>query len=168
MARPQVTAEERFDRNWTPEPNCGCWLWLGHLSLKSGYGLFRMTPRTEDRAIGAHRASWALHRGAIPEGMFVCHKCDNRACVNPDHLFLGTGNDNMADAARKGRMNWKKGAPLRNFPKGEWHHKAKLIARDVREIRASSDKGVDLARLYGVTPTNITRIRKRKVWRHIP
>lgn len=77
----------------------GCWLWKAG-SRGNGYGAFKLHHKTID----AHRISWMLHYGDIPNGMFVCHKCDVRQCVNPDHLFLGTNSDNMKDCYRKNRM----------------------------------------------------------------
>ena len=82
-----------------PEPNTGCWLWLGFIS-PDGYGT-RL----------AHRRAWELARGPIPDGMLVCHRCDVRHCVNPDHLFLGTHLDNMRDMIRKGRGGWTPAKP---------------------------------------------------------
>ena len=100
------TLRERFERNFIPEPNSGCWLWL--LSLCNGYG--RIYDLQNKRGALAHRLSWEIHRGAIPSGLWVLHKCDVRSCVNPDHLFLGTGLDNMTDMIAKGRQRiWNSG-----------------------------------------------------------
>lgn len=88
---------ELFEQKFTPEPNTGCWLWLGGTQA-AGYGFFKHAGDTT-----AHRSSWILYRGPIPEGLHVLHKCDVRQCVNPDHLFLGTQVDNMKDMAAKGR-----------------------------------------------------------------
>lgn len=83
-----------------PVPECGCWIWLGHLDGK-GYGQFVRN----GKRIGAHRAAWEDHNGQpIPEGAMVCHSCDTPSCVNPDHLFLGSQLDNMRDAAAKKRL----------------------------------------------------------------
>jgi hypothetical protein len=154
----------RFPQWFTPEPNTGCWLWTGHLT-NAGYGQFLISKRENHREC-AHRASWMIYCGPIPNGMSVCHKCDVRSCVNPEHLFLGTNFDNMRDAAAKGRMKWKN--PERpTLLRGEVYHQARLTTAAVREIRASTASGVEAARRYGVTPVTISRIRRRIIWKHV-
>jgi hypothetical protein len=81
----------------------GCWSWSGQMH-RTGYALISMPADGRWRLRRAHRISWELHRGPIPEGLWVLHKCDNRICTNPDHLFLGDGADNMQDCAAKGRV----------------------------------------------------------------
>jgi len=90
---------KRLEDKVSIEPNSGCWLWTGSVN-QNGYGQFSV----ERKTTGAHRASWRLHVGPIPEGMHVCHHCDNPPCVNPQHLFLGTNLDNIADKTKKGRV----------------------------------------------------------------
>lgn len=159
----RLTPLQRFESKYVPEPNSGCWLW-DHRSERTGYGTyFRVSP--VGRGIGPHRASWLLHRGPIPDGLCVCHKCDNRVCVNPEHLFLGTYADNMKDASQKGRMRWR--CVTRALPVGERHHASKLTAEAVRQIRLSDLSGAELARCHGVTNVTISRIRRRIIWRHV-
>lgn len=85
-----------------PEPNTGCWLWTGAY-MKSGYGKISTGSRSTLRTDLTHRLSWILFRGEIPGGMFVCHRCDNPACCNPDHLFVAEPRINQIDMAAKGR-----------------------------------------------------------------
>ncbi len=94
-----------------PEPNSGCWLWLGALGT-NGYGRIGVGLKSEGtRGTGqAHRASYAAFVGPIPEGLDICHSCDVRCCVNPDHLFVGTRLENVHDMMRK-RRYWAKRKP---------------------------------------------------------
>ena len=111
----------------------------------------------------AHRVSWELSIGTIPQGLHVLHSCDNPPCVNPAHLFLGTNDDNIADRHRKGRS---RGGSL----KGEAHPNSRLSAQDVLHIRnglAAGESLYDMATHFGVTESHIWRIGKRKAWAHI-
>jgi len=131
-----------------------CWEWLG-CKNKTGYGVF-------SNGLAAHRFSWKSVHGTIPNGLFVCHHCDNPGCVRPDHLFLGTSRDNILDAAKKGRL-----AQL----KGEAHPSVKLTNDKVRKIRELYKTGKftqkQLGFLYEVGRTNIGMIVRGKTWSHI-
>lgn len=108
-----IPAEVRF---WAKvEKTDTCWNWIGGKNW--GYGCFFLTnPR---RSAKAHRHSWEMHNGPIPVGLVVCHRCDNRACVRPDHLFLGTCKDNMQDCVAKGRFNGgRRNAAKTHCPRG--------------------------------------------------
>lgn len=150
------TAEQRFwekvDKSGGPE---ACWLWIGADNGK-GYGHF-----TDDAGQQwlPHRYSYVRCHGPIPDGLFVCHHCDVRRCVNPAHLFLGTNTDNMQDASQKGRTR-----------RGERHSSSKLTNEQVYEIRAFQGKvsGTDVADRYGVEAMTIYRIWWRHRWQHLP
>lgn len=101
IGRPARPLGERFWENVCPEPNSGCFLWMGSV-IKQGYG--RIRRENCGPGLTAHRASWEIHYGAIPEGMCVLHKCDTPSCVRPEHLFLGTNKDNTQDCIAKGRF----------------------------------------------------------------
>jgi hypothetical protein len=127
-----------------------CWEWIGHIHPGRGYGQFSFAKVQ----IRAHRTSWLIHRGVIPAHLYVLHKCDNRKCVNPDHLFLGTNAENHADKARKERV-------------AGFYGKCKLTADLVRQIRAGERSDREWAREIGVHPTTIAAARTGKKWRHV-
>lgn len=155
--RPAPTQAEyikRIERGSIPEPNSGCWLSLDKPHGGMGYGRIMF----HQQKILAHRLSWIAYHGEIPEGLNVLHQCDTPACVNPDHLFLGTNADNNRDRDNKGRQ-----VTLR----GEKNGNSKLKPHQVLEIRQSSLSQRKLAEQYGVDQALIYNIRKRLTWTHI-
>lgn len=134
-----------------------CWLWTARIH-PSGYG----TKNWNGRKDQAHRVSWMINYGAIPEGLWVLHRCDNPTCVNPKHLFLGTRQDNIDDMVAKGR---------RANTIGENNPRCKITANQVREIRSRYAKTKisqrELASEYGIKPTQLSRIIRHKTWKEI-
>jgi len=153
-----------MDRFWSKvDKTDGCWNWLA-AKFHHGYGCFGVKQTNGKYKICyAHRVSYELKNGPIPDGMNVLHSCDNRACVNPAHLSVGTQAENVADAARKGRM---KSAPMY----GEKNPGAKLTEEEVKKIRAigKSKSQAAIARDFGVTQTLIGHVLRRSIWRHVP
>lgn len=143
-----------FWESFIPEPNSGCWLWLGCVG-PTGYGTVFRGPGKKPNSERSHRWSWRIHHGPVPAGLHVLHKCDVRSCVNPDHLFLGTHTDNMHDMRRKGRLVNRR---------GEAHGCAKLTAAQVEAIRSSSGTNTAIAKTFGVGRTTISEIRLGKTW----
>jgi hypothetical protein len=134
-----------------------CWEWLAYVE-KAGYGRFIL-----GHATTAHRAAWILTNGPIENDLLVCHHCDNRSCVNPRHLFLGTYADNMSDAVTKGRM---KGGSL----PGEAHPNSKLTEKQVLQIRHMFKLGatkIRLSKIFGVHESTVHYVIIRKSWTHI-
>src|SRR6185312_5211293 len=151
----KLTPRERFLAKVCPEPNGGCWLWRG-MVVGSGYGMARFEPKMYP----AHRLAWKLFRGEIAPGLVVCHKCDVRNCVNPEHLFLGTHAENMKDMKQKGRS-----------PHGDEHSRSKLTAKNVSRIKAMLTQRhmrvSEIERAFGVTHATIGCIARGTSWRHV-
>jgi hypothetical protein len=146
----------RVDKNGPLIMSSRCWVWTRGRDV-DGYGtIWRAGTNAK-----AHRVSFEINGGSIPDGLFVCHKCDNPSCVNPDHLFLGTALENKRDCVRKGRLS---------PPIGEAHGRARLTAKQVLDIRsrpAYRGLTVNLAKEFGVHHMTISLIRNRKKWVHI-
>jgi hypothetical protein len=126
-----------------------CWIWTGLLD-KDGYGLMPYA----GQMLRAHKVSLELDGRPVPQGKYGCHHCDNPPCVRPDHLYPGTPTQNVADMFSRGRYNRAKSA--------------KLTEADIIVIRAASGTHEEIAVRFGVSRSNISQIRERKTWRHIP
>ena len=110
MLLKQINMKRFFDKVLKTD---NCWTWIGCLRGKTGYGAFKINKKTVD----SHRVSYTLHYGEIPKGLYVCHKCDNKKCVNPAHLFLGSPKDNWQDSFDKGRIKLLGGINIEKLKK---------------------------------------------------
>jgi hypothetical protein len=145
MAQIPVSLRVRFHRGYETHAN-GCLLWK-RAKDKDGYGLITSGP--DKRSLRAHRVAWILEHGVIPERMLLCHRCDNKSCVNHEHLFLGTPADNSADMTSKGRQA------------------SKLSSEQVQMIRVLGAARVpqrEIAELIGTSPSNVWAILKGITW----
>jgi predicted XRE-type DNA-binding protein len=153
-----LSLEERF---WTKvikgESPDDCWGWTDAPNKLGGYGRIQV----DGKHIRAHRISWEIHNGPIPDGLDVLHDCDNPLCSNYRHLFLGTHTDNMRDKVRKGRAN---------LPVGDKHHNSKLTQAIVTQIKEKLANGISqsvLALHFGIHQTTISQIATGKTWGHV-
>ena len=158
-----MTVKERLFKNIQIDKQTGCWNY-GNISNPNSYGYITFGSRLDGsrKQIGAHRVSYQIFNGKIPDGMFVCHKCDNRHCVNPDHLFLGTCLDNTLDMLSKGR-------PFNHD--GTHNHNAKLTESQVFEIRKEFMAGKtksEIGREHGIGSSQICKIVSEKSWKRVP
>ena len=141
--------EDRFWSKVDKNDSNGCWIWTASIMGSNGYGCFRIN-KTEG-TISAHRYSFILKEGKIPDSMLVCHTCDNPICVNPNHLFLGTHKDNAIDRSAKGRTKTFK----------------KLTDQEVEEIKSSNLSQSKLSKIYNVSRASIANIIYGKTWKNI-
>jgi hypothetical protein len=154
---PFMTEEERFWSKVEKQAD-GCWIWTGSVDSR-GYG----SAWVNKKVTRAHRAAWVFTHGALPprvghHGTCVCHRCDVRSCVNPEHLFLGTQAENVRDSINKRRF------PARG---GEHNGRAKIGEADVRAIRADRRRRAQIAEHYAIHPSTVSQIRSRRRWVHV-
>ncbi len=149
-----ITAIDRFEMQYIPVTESGCWLWTGSPE-KDGYGRMRVNGKRPK----AHRYSYETFVGEIPKGMSVLHKCDVSCCVNPNHLFVGTHEDNMKDQKNKGRTLY-----------GEKGTNVKLKEADVYNILSAIKNGepqLKIANRFGISQASVSLIKTGKNWPHI-
>lgn len=144
---------EKVDKSAGHGPWGDCWVWTASTMGNCGYGGFYSG---ECKNVYTHRYSYFIHHGEL-NGLDVLHRCDNRKCVNPAHLFLGTHQENMMDMVSKKRQAW-----------GSQVGSAKLTEDDVRAIRSDPRRHIDIAEQYGCSATNIGLIKQRKKWGNLP
>ena len=156
-----ATIAETFDDHWIEQPgplSTPCWIWQRAIG-SHGYGMLQ----AGDKVQNAHRVSYTRSVGTIPKGLHILHKCDVRACVNPNHLWAGTNYENRQDSIAKGRFR-------AGIHRGEDNATAKLTTKEVRTIRRLVKAGAqqtDVAAKYGVHKTNISCICRRITWQHV-
>jgi hypothetical protein len=156
MARKQkLTLRERFEKFVIRDGEDACWGWRGHTSPAGYPGL-----SNQDGPEFAHRISYELHVGPIPEGMFVCHHCDNRVCTNPKHLFLGTPADNIADMVSKMRHSYGSKKPQTSLTEDD-------VLR-IRQLFAGGKHAKEIAEMYSTDVHNIHRIANGSRWKYAP
>jgi len=155
-----VDPNKRFDVKWRFDSVTGCYNWIASVERK-GYGKFKVA----GRFLPAHRWAWERKNGPIPPGMLACHRCDNPRCVNPDHIFLGTHQDNVDDMIKKGRMVRKVGEV------GDLNPNAKLDAAsvvDMRQLNRTQGFGARrLAKRFNISRTQAKRIITGVSWTSI-
>lgn len=155
--------KERFDSSYSPEALTGCWLWNGSQQGSNGYGRLKVDGKPQM----AHRVSYRLFKGEIPDGYVVMHSCDTPLCVNPSHLSVGTPQNNENDKKRKGRQAKGKSLSLaqENYLKrGEKSKSHKLKEHQVNEIKQMTIPQRQIAKIFGVTQATISLIKTGKTW----
>jgi hypothetical protein len=161
MLGKRMGLDERLARNVEIVLPSGCHVWTGYADT-DGYAICCMTAADGKKNRKVHRLVYEAQRGPIPEGMMVCHRCDVRSCVNPDHLFLGSAAENVSDMWSKGR--WRAGAQNN---KGERNPNARLTSSDVADIRGLRASGLGpkhISQMYGVSRSHVQRVCKGQAW----
>ena len=146
-------AIERFHQKYKIDES-GCWLWIGGTRPNSKGVPYPRHWTDDQKSIGAHRFSFELTLGAIPKGMYVCHKCDTPLCVNPNHLFIGTHHDNMRDMVQKKRSFTGRGENKKG--------RSKLTNQQAEQIRKIQGSQSEIALMFGVSQTTVGRIKRKE------
>jgi len=144
-----------------------CWNWQGYVK-PDGYG---QTGKKVQGTRLAHKVAWIITNGAVPEGMFVCHKCDNPRCCNPNHLFLGAPKDNSQDMASKGRSARGAKNGMVTCPDsrhwGEKNGSAKLTTETAMQVFVATGTQREIAKQFGIAQNQVSRIKRKLDWAHI-
>jgi hypothetical protein len=170
MPNQYTPLQSTLERFWEKVDKSGeCWLWRGTLG-PAGYGVFSYNPeRGVHKTVRAHRLIYEITNGCILPGYFVCHRCDNRLCVNPAHLFVGTPMDNTRDMVMKGRQ--ARGERCAHPMPGSQNGRSRLSESEVIDIRRRYEAGRitqrELAAEYNVPQARISSVVLRKTWKHV-
>lgn len=156
--------EAEFIQSRCQKSLLGCWVWTGATD-RGGYGHVTRKRNGRFRTLATHRLSYECHIGEVPRGMMVLHRCDNPPCCNPEHLFLGTAADNVADALMKGRLK----APPERDNSGESNGRVILTTESATQVLTLKGKlpQRQIARLFGVSRATVARIHRRERWAHL-
>lgn len=150
---------DKFWKRVTKHSDSECWLWMSHVD-RDGYGHFQFRHNKDKQKIRAHRVSYMLANNCVVDSdVFVCHKCDNRACVNPNHLYLGDNNTNIADCVLRGRT-----------ARGVKNTNSKLTEEQVLRIKlklADSQSRGSIAKEFDVSKSTISYIANNRTWKHV-
>ena len=143
----------RIETKIMPEPNSGCWIWLGGTNQKNYGHIWSSELKRHERA---HRMVYEILNSPIPVGLHLLHRCDNPYCVNPDHMFVGTNAENMADRDAKGRQ-----------ASGARNGNARLTEDKARQILLAPGTITEIARQFGISRTNVRDIKTRRIWKNL-
>lgn len=168
------TVGKRFSNGYIIDNVTGCWNWCKAIS-NNGYGKIGVSSY---KTMTTHRVSWLIKYGEIKDNLFVLHKCDNRKCVNPDHLYLGTVKDNSRDLMERGNpyLEIRKHLTpeiekrrLAALPRGKEHHRsaAKLTEEQVMEIFHSDDPQKEIAKRFGIIQQTVSLIKRKERWAYL-
>jgi HNH endonuclease len=144
---------ERFEERYIPEPNSGCWLWLGSVNETTGYGRFYLN---EEEVVYAHNFSFKHHKGKIPRGLMLRHTCDVKICVNPEHIITGTAKQNAQDAVERGQKLI-----------GAQHPMCRLSEIEVIDIFVSEESIAATAERFAISRMHVQRIKEKKIWKEL-
>ena len=151
----RLSIRARFEQKIMTIPECGCWIWMGSTNSK-GYPNFWHKGHSRH----GNRVAWELYRGIIPAGLHVLHSCDTPSCVNPNHLFLGTNQENKNDSVKKSRHRW-------TAKYGDDNAQSKLTSQEVLRILSSGDPGYLLAKRFNISQQTICDIKKGRRWKYL-
>lgn len=155
----QKSLSEAIEGKYEPVTESGCWIWTGGCHDR-GYGWIQSFRNGRKKVIRAHRASYEIHKGPIPDGAFVCHHCDIPSCINPDHLYIGDYKSNAQDKVRRNRMNPAKGERQGNSILKEWQVLYLRSSERTETIKTLSER-------WGISVQTLYSANEGRTWKHL-